>query len=246
MYSKVKSRLGGNLRIGVSGGAPLAKEIIEFFAALDVIILEGYGLTECTTGATINRPTRYRFGSVGPALPGVELRVAEDGEVLIRSDTVFGGYFKDEEATREVLSEDGWLRSGDVGHLDEDGFLTITDRLKDILVTAGGKNVAPQNLENALKAHAVISQALVVGDRRPYIAALITLSEDVDPAGAGPAVQRAVDEVNSDLSRFEQIKRFTILPRDFTLEAGEVTPTLKLKRRVCQEHFAAEIEALYS
>ena len=246
VYSKVKSRLGGNLRIGVSGGAPLAQEIIEFFAALDIIILEGYGLTECTTGATINRPTRYRFGSVGPALPGVELRVADDGEVLIRSDTVFGGYFKDEEATREVLSEDGWLRSGDVGHLDEDGFLTITDRLKDILVTAGGKNVAPQNLENALKTHAVISQALVVGDRRPYIAALITLSEDVDPASAGPAVQRAVDEVNNDLSRFEQIKRFAILPRDFTLEAGEVTPTLKLKRRVCQEHFAAEIEGLYS
>ncbi|MGZ8739041.1 MAG: AMP-dependent synthetase/ligase [Gaiellaceae bacterium] len=246
VYSKVKSRLGGNLRIGVSGGAPLAREIIEFFAALDVIILEGYGLTECTTGATINQPTRYRFGSVGPALPGVELRVAHDGEVLIKTDTVFGGYFKDEEATREVLSEDGWLHSGDIGHLDEDGFLTITDRLKDILVTAGGKNVAPQNLENALKTHAVISQALVVGDRRPYVAALITLSEDVDPAGAEPAVQRAVDEVNSDLSRFEQIKRFTILPRDFTLEAGEVTPTLKLKRRLCQEHFAAEIEALYS
>jgi long-chain acyl-CoA synthetase len=246
VYSKVKSRLGGNLRIGVSGGAPLAKEIIEFFAALDVIILEGYGLTECTTGATINRPTRYRFGSVGPALPGVELRVADDGEVLIKTDTIFGGYFKDEEATREVLTGDGWLRSGDVGHLDEDGFLTITDRLKDILVTAGGKNVAPQNLENALKTHAVISQALVVGDRRPYVAALITLSEDVDPAGAGPAVQRAVDEVNSDLSRYEQIKRFTILPRDFTLEAGEVTPTMKLKRRVCLQHFSEEIEALYA
>ncbi len=246
VYSKVKERLGGKLRIGVSGGAPLAKEIIEFFAALDVIILEGYGLTECTTGATINRPTRYRFGSVGPALPGVELRVADDGEVLIKTDTVFAGYFKDEEATREVLSEDGWLRSGDVGHLDEDGFLTITDRLKDILVTAGGKNVAPQNLENALKTHAVISQALVVGDRRPYVAALITLSEDVDISDAEAAVQSAVDEVNRDLSRYEQIKRFTILPRDFTLEAGEVTPTLKLKRRVCLDHFSREIEALYA
>jgi long-chain acyl-CoA synthetase len=246
VYSKVKSRLGGKLRIGVSGGAPLAKDIIEFFAALDVLILEGYGLTECTTGATINRPTRYRFGTVGPALPSVELRVADNGEVLIKSDTVFGGYFKDEEATREILSDNGWLCSGDVGHIDGDGFLTITDRLKDILVTAGGKNVAPQNLENALKTHAVISQALVLGDRRPYIAALITLSEDVDPTTAEPAVQRAVDEVNSELSRFEQIKRFTILPRDFTLEDGEVTPTMKLKRRVCQEHFAAEIEALYS
>lgn len=246
VYSKVKTRLGGNLRIGVSGGAPLSKDIIEFFAALDILILEGYGLTECTTGATINRPTRYRFGTVGPALPGVELRVADDGEVLIKSDTIFGGYFKDEEATREILADDGWLRSGDVGHLDDDGFLTITDRLKDILVTAGGKNVAPQNLENTLKTHAVISQALVLGDRRPYIAALITLSEDVDRDTAEPAVQRAVDEVNSELSRYEQIKRFTILPRDFTLEDGEVTPTMKLKRRVCQEHFAAEIEALYS
>ena len=246
VYSKVKARLGGKLRIGVSGGAPLAKDIIEFFAALDVIVLEGYGLTECTTGATINRPKRYRFGTVGPALPGVELQIADDGEVLIRTETIFGGYFKDEEATREVLSEDGWLRSGDVGHVDEDGFLTITDRLKDILVTAGGKNVAPQNLENALKTHAVVSQALVVGDRRPYVAALITLSEGVDSEGAQVAVQRAVDEVNSDLSRYEQIKRFRILPRDFTLEAGEVTPTLKLKRRVCLEHFADEIEALYS
>ena len=149
----------------------------------------------------------------GPCAPGVELRVADDGEVLIKSDTVFGGYFKDEEATREILSDNGWLRSGDVGHIDDDGFLTITDRLKDILVTAGGKNVAPQNLENALKTHAVISQALVLGDRRPYIAALITLSEDVDPTTAEPAVQHAVDEVNSELSRFEQIKRFTILPR---------------------------------
>jgi long-chain acyl-CoA synthetase len=246
VYSKVKDRLGGRIRICVSGGAPLAKEIIEFFHALDVLILEGYGLTECTTAATVNRPTRFRFGTVGPAMPGVELRIADDGEVLIKTNTIFRGYFKDEEATREVLPGDGWLRSGDLGNLDEDGFLTITDRKKDILVTAGGKNVAPQNLENALKTHPVISQALVVGDRRPYIAALITLSEDVDPATAEPLVQQAVDEVNRDLSRFEQIKRFTILPRDFTAEAGEVTPTLKLKRRVCQEHFAAEIEELYA
>jgi long-chain acyl-CoA synthetase len=245
VYSKVKDRLGGRIRICVSGGAPLAKEIIEFFHALDVLILEGYGLTECTTAATVNRPTRFRFGTVGPVMPGVELRIAEDGEVLIKTDTIFRGYFKDEEATREVLPGDGWLRSGDLGNLDEDGFLTITDRKKDILVTAGGKNVAPQNLESALKTHPIISQALVVGDRRPYIAALITLSEDVDPATAGPLVEQAVDDVNRDLSRFEQIKRFTILPRDFTAEAGEVTPTLKLKRRVCQEHFAAEVEKLY-
>jgi len=246
VYSKVKDRLGGRLRIGISGGAPLAKEIIEFFHALDILILEGYGLTECTTAATVNRPAQFRFGTVGPALPGVELRIADDGEVLIKTDTNFAGYFKDERATREVLPGDGWLRSGDLGHLDEDGFLTITDRKKDILVTAGGKNVAPQNLENALKTHPLISQALVVGDKRPYVAALITVADETTPDEARHEIERAVEEVNSELSRFEQIKRYAILPRDFSADEGEVTPTLKLKRRVCQEHFAAEIEALYS
>jgi len=246
VYSKVKDRLGGRIRICVSGGAPLAKEIIEFFHALDILILEGYGLTECTTAATVNRPTRFRFGTVGPPLPGVELRIADDGEVLIKTETIFAGYFKEQEATAEVLPGDGWLRSGDVGELDEDGFLTITDRKKDILVTAGGKNVAPQNLENALKMHPIVSQALVVGDRRPYVAALITLTEETEREGVEERMQVIVDEVNRDLSRYEQIKRFTILPRDFSAEEGEVTPTLKLKRRVCQEHFAAEIEGLYS
>jgi len=246
VYRKVKDRLGGRIRICVSGGAPLAKEIIEFFHALDILILEGYGLTECTTAATVNRPTRFRFGSVGPPLPGVELRLADDGEILIRTDTIFAGYFKEEEATREVLPGDGWLRSGDLGSIDADGFLNITDRKKDILVTAGGKNVAPQNLENALKTHPIVSQALVIGDRRPYVAALVTLVEDAPRENAEAEVQRAVDDVNRDLSRFEQIKRFAILPRDFSADEGEVTPTLKLKRRVCQEHFAAEIERLYS
>jgi len=246
VYSKVKERLGGRIRICISGGAPLAKEIIEFFHAIDVLILEGYGLTECTTAATVNRPTHYRFGTVGPAMPGVELRIADDGEVLIKTSTIFAGYYKDAEATREILPGDGWLRSGDLGQLDDDGFLTITDRKKDILVTAGGKNVAPQNLENALKTHPAVSQVLVVGDRRPYVAALITLSEGVDPEVARYEIERLVEDVNKDLSRFEQIKRYMILPRDFTPEDGEVTPTLKLKRRVCQEHFAAEIEALYT
>ncbi len=246
VYSKVKDRLGGRLRIGISGGAPLAKEIIEFFHALDILILEGYGLTECTTAATVNRPSRFRFGTVGPALPGVELRIADDGEVLIKTDTIFAGYYKDEQATQEVLTADGWLRSGDVGHLDDDGFLTITDRKKDILVTAGGKNVAPQNLENALKMHPLVSQALVVGDRRPYVAALITVAEETTPDEARHEIERLVEDVNRDLSRYEQIKRYAILPRDFSADEGEVTPTLKLKRRVCQEHFAAEIEALYS
>ena len=246
VYSKVKDRLGGRLRIGISGGAPLAKEIIEFFHSLDVLILEGYGLTECTTAATVNRPSRYRFGTVGPALPGVELRTAEDGEVLIKSETIFAGYYKDDEATQEVLTDDGWLRSGDLGRLDDDGFLTITDRKKDILVTAGGKNVSPQNIENALKTNPLVSQVLVVGDRRPYVAALITLAEGVSPDRARMDIEQLVENVNAELSRFEQIKRYAILSRDFSPEEDEVTPTLKLKRRVCQEHFAAEIEALYS
>jgi long-chain acyl-CoA synthetase len=245
VYGKVKARLGGRLRIGISGGAPLAKEIAEFFHALDMLILEGYGLTECTTAATVNRPTRFRFGTVGPALPGVELRTDDDGELLIRSDTIFAGYHKNDEATREVLGDDGWLRSGDIGEIDADGFVTITDRKKDIIVTAGGKNVAPQNLENALKTSSLISQALVIGDKRPYVTALITLEPDV-PRDAQESIQAVVDEVNRELSRYEQIKRFAILPRDFSAEDGELTPTLKLKRRTCQEHFATEIESLYS
>jgi long-chain acyl-CoA synthetase len=246
VYSKVKARLGGRLRIGISGGAPLAKEISEFFHALDVLILEGYGLTECTSAATVNRPSRFRFGTVGPALPNTELRLASDGELLIRSPTVFAGYYKDEAATREVVGDDGWLRSGDIAQIDEDGFVTITDRKKDIIVTAGGKNVAPQNLENALKMSPLVSQALVVGDRRPYVAALVTLEQGVDRNGAEEKIQAVVEDVNRELSRYEQIKRFTILPRDFSAEEGEITPTLKLKRRICEEHFAAEIEELYS
>jgi long-chain acyl-CoA synthetase len=250
VYSKVKDRLGGRLRLGVSGGAPLAKEIAEFFHSLDILIVEGWGLTECTTAASVNRPGRFRFGTVGPALPNFEVRVGEDGELLIRSQTVFAGYYKDEEATREVLGEDGWLRSGDVGSIDADGFIHITDRKKDILITAGGKNVAPANLENALKTAPLVSQALVLGDRRPYVAALITVDPAVADGLAAEEVERrvqaVVDEVNGELSRFEQIKRFRVLPRDFTADEDEVTPTLKLKRRVVAEHFAREIEELYS
>jgi long-chain acyl-CoA synthetase len=250
VYSKVKKRLGGRLRAGVSGGAPLAQEIAEFFHALDVPILEGYGLTECTTACSVNRPGRIRFGTVGPLLPGFEARIGDDGEILLRSETIFAGYLKDEAATREVLTDDGWLRTGDIGELDDDGFLKITDRKKDIIVTASGKNVAPQNLENALKTEPLISQALVIGDRRPFVSALITLDEAEAaklPVGELEArVAAIVDEVNRDLSRFEQIKRFTILPRDFSPEHGEITPTLKLKRRVVEEHFANEIEQLYT
>jgi long-chain acyl-CoA synthetase len=253
VYSKVHERLGGRLRVGVSGGAPLAPEIARFLHALDVLVLEGYGLTECTSAATVNRPSGFRFGTVGPALPGIELRLADDGELLIHSPMNFAGYHKDEEATRAVLTEDGWLRSGDIAEIDADGFVTITDRKKDILVTAGGKKVAPQNLENELKSSRFVSQALVVGDRRPYVSALIALDEpEVDKwrasggSDVGALVQEIVDGVNAERSRFEQIRRFAILPRDFSAEEGEVTPTLKLRRRVCEQHFANEIEALYA
>ena len=263
VYAKVKERLGGRLRLAISGGAPLSAEIAEFFHSIDILLIEGYGLTECTTAASTNTQDDYRFGTVGRALPGTELKLADDGELLIRSETVFQGYYKDPEATAEVLGPDGWLRSGDIAEIDADGFVTITDRKKDIIVTAGGKNVAPQNLENDLKASKFISQAMVVGDRQPYIAALITLDPEALPAWAEERglstdmetlagsdevralVQEIVDDVNAERSRYEQVKRFTILPRDFTMDDDELTPTLKLKRRVVAQHFGAELVELY-
>ncbi|MGH2995537.1 MAG: AMP-dependent synthetase/ligase [Gaiellaceae bacterium] len=250
VYSKVKERLGGRLRLAISGGAPLSKEIIEFFAAVDVLILEGYGLTETTSGCALNRPDRYRFGTVGPALPGIEIELAADGEILVRGDTIFQGYHGKDEATAEVLTEDGWLLTGDIGTI-EDGFVTITDRKKELIVTAGGKNVSPQNLENALKATGYVSQALVIGDNRPHIVALVC-PDRVKVAKVAKTedevrelIAKAVEEVNSNLGPVEQIRRFAVLPREFSAEEGEVTPTLKLKRRVCEEHFRDEIEELY-
>ena len=248
VYSKVKERLGGRLRIANAGGAPLSREIAEFFHSIDILILEGYGLSEVTTAATVNRPDAFKFGTVGKPMPGVELRFAADGEILIRSNTVFAGYYRDPEATAEVLDAEGFVHTGDIGHLDEDGFLVITDRKKDIIVTAGGKNVAPQNLENELKTHAIVSQALV--DRRPP-----AVHRRADHARSrtsrvrrarGRGRSRAVDAVNEGRSRYEQIKRFAILPRDFSIERDELTPTLKLRRKVILEHFAAEVEALYA
>ena len=264
VFSKVREPFGGRLRMPGSGGAPLSKEIIEFFDGIGLRIAEGYGLTECTTAASTNRPDSYRFGSVGQPLPGFEVRIADDGEIELRSETVFQGYYKDPEATAAVLGPDGWLKTGDIGMLDEDGFLHITDRKKDILVTAGGKNVAPQNIENELKTSRYVSQALVVGDRRPYVAALITLDEaeirrwaaehgldgDLAALSARPEVrelvQGIVDDANRERSRYEQVKRFVILPRDFTMEAGEITPTLKVRRRAALEHFEAQVDALYA
>jgi long-chain acyl-CoA synthetase len=248
VFSKVRERLGGRLRLGVSGAAPLGVDVLEFFHSLNMLVIEGYGLTETSSSLSVNDPDDYRFGTVGRAVEGCDVRLDEDGEILVRSDTIFSGYYKDPAATAAAFTDDGWFRTGDVGTL-EDGWLTITDRKKDLIITAGGKNIAPQNLENALKASRFISQAVVIGDRRPYITALITLdpvelqSGDTDPQ---ELVQGIVDEVNRDRVRVEQIKRFTILPRDFSQEEGELTPTLKLRRKIVHEHFADEIDQLYS
>jgi long-chain acyl-CoA synthetase len=249
VFTKVRERLGGRLRVGVSGAAPLSTDVMEFFHALGVPVIEGYGLTETASSATVNEPADFRIGTVGRPVEDTEIQLADDGEILLRSPSIFAGYFKDPEATAAALTDDGWFRTGDVGEIDDDGFLRITDRKKDLIITAGGKNIAPQNLENALKSSRFVSQALVVGDRRPYVTALVTLDEaelassDRDPQAL---VQELVDDVNRDRTRVEQIKRFVILPRDFSQEEGEVTPTLKLRRRVIHEHFADEIEQLYA
>jgi len=249
VFAKVKERLGGRLRVGVSGAAPLGLNVLEFFHSLGMLVIEGYGLTETASSLSVNDPDAFKFGTVGRAVEGCEIRLDIDGEILVRSDTVFAGYYKEPEATAAAFTTDGWFRTGDVGEIDDDGFVKITDRKKDLIITAGGKNIAPQNLENALKASRFVSQALVVGDRRPYVTALITLEwAEVNTAGLDPQelVQGIVDDVNRDRVRVEQIKRFAILPRDFSQEEGEVTPTLKLRRKIVHEHFANEIEQLYS
>jgi long-chain acyl-CoA synthetase len=248
VFSKVRERLGGRLRLGVSGAAPLGIDVLQFFHSLNMLVIEGYGLTETSSSLSVNDPDEYRFGTVGRAVEGCDIRLDEDGEILVRSDTIFSGYYKDPDATAAAFTEDGWFRTGDVGTL-EDGWLTITDRKKDLIITAGGKNIAPQNLENALKSSRFISQAVVIGDRRPYVTALITLdSVEMQTAERDPQelVQEIVDNVNRERVRVEQIKRFTILPRDFSQEEGELTPTLKLRRKIVQEHFADEIDQLYS
>ena len=252
VLAKLRARLGGRLRVAISGGAPLAEELARFFFALGIPLLDGYGLTECTTAATFNRPGRYRLGTVGLPLEGVELRIAGDGEILIRGEIVFGGYYHDEETTREVLTGDGWLRSGDLGELDNDGFLTITGRKKEIIVTSGGENVSPESIEAALEASPYIAQACVVGDRRPYLVALLTLNDAELRAGAHDEaevltlVEQAVAEVNRERGRVEQVRRFAVLSRPFSEEEGELTPTLKLRRRVCEQHFRDEIERIYA
>jgi long-chain acyl-CoA synthetase len=261
LYVNVRNLFGGNIRECVTGAAPIAQEILEFFYACGVPVMEGYGMTETSTVATANTPERFRFGSVGQPLPGVEAKVAEDGELLLRGPNIFKGYYKNQEATGETLV-DGWLHTGDLGSIDDDGFVYIVGRKKDIIITAGGKNITPANLENGLKQNRWISQAVVIGDRRPYLIALITIDPEEAPAFAEQhglkvedlpeseemraEVQSVVDEVNARVGPVEQIKRFKILPHDLTQETGELTPTLKVKRNVVNEKNADVIDAVYA
>ena len=263
VFSKIHARFGGNMRLFISGGAPLSREVAEFFLACGIVIVEGYGLTESTTAICVNDPHDFRLGSVGRPFPGTEVKIADDGEILVKGDIVFQGYFDNEAATAEVLDAEGWLHTGDIGDFDREGFLYITDRKKDLIVTAGGKNVAPANIEGLLKSTQYVSQALVFGDRKPYITALITLDADeigtfakahglsgdmfdlIGTPEVQALVREAVDKVNGDLGRVEQVKRYRILPIDFSQETGELTPSLKLKRKVVVERYGQWIEAMY-
>jgi long-chain acyl-CoA synthetase len=263
VYSKVKDGLGlSEARISVSGAAPVSKEILEFFAGFGLPIYEVYGQSEDCGPTSFNHPGRTRFGTVGPPFPGVEVKIADDGEIIVRGRNVFAGYAKDPEATAEALAE-GWLHTGDLGEFDADGYLSITGRKKDIIITAGGKNVAPKRLEGGLRNHPLVSEAVVVGDRRKFLTALVTLDTealtkfredrgltDLGQPDQSPEIraeiQQAVDQVNAEMARVEQIKKFTILPRELSIADGELTPTLKVKRSVVTAHFEPEIEAMYA
>jgi long-chain acyl-CoA synthetase len=263
VLSKVRRIFGSRLQVALVGAAPIARELLEFFAACGVVVLEGYGLTESTAAATLNTPSELQLGSVGRPLPGVELKIAPDGEVLIRGPNVFEGYYRNEAATRDVIDEQGWLASGDLGAITDEGYLVVTGRKKDLIITSSGKNITPVNIENALRDTRWISEAVVYGDARPYLVAMVTLDRDEQlklaerlqlTADAGTLahdervhalVQEAVDEVNSKLARIEQIKRFAILDHDLSQDGGELTPTLKVKRAVVYDRYAELFEALY-
>ena len=263
VLSKVRDLFGPDLKLVLTGAAPISEEVLEFLDACGVLVLEGYGLSETTAAATLNTPQRFRFGTVGRALPGVEVSIASDCEVLIRGPNVFAGYYKDEQATHEALADDAWLRSGDLGSIDQDGFLRITGRKKDIIITAGGKSITPANIETALRGIRWISEALVFGDDRPYLVAALTLDRDwigslatwlgTEPDLAQMATDdrvhahlaREVDRVNERFARAEQVKRFVILDREITQETGELTPTQKAKRAVVYSRFKDVIDSLY-
>ena len=266
VYGKLRAALGGRTEYAVSGGAALSERLSHFFRGIGVTVLEGYGLTETTAATTVNRPDRNKIGTVGQPLPGVAIKIADDGEILISGKNVFPGYWRNEAATKEVFAEGGWFATGDIGELDEEGFLKITGRKKEMIVTAGGKNVAPAVPEDRLRSHALISQCMVVGDGKPFVAALITLDPEAlgpwkkahgKPADATVAalrddpdlvadVQAAVDDANQAVSRAESIRKFRILDVDFTQEAGQLTVKLGIRRSVLLKDFAADIDALYS
>jgi long-chain acyl-CoA synthetase len=266
VYGKLRAALGGRADYAISGGAALTDRLCHFFRGVGVTVLQGYGLTETTAAATVNRPDRNKIGTVGQPLPGVAIRIADDGEILINGGVVFAGYWRNDQATKETFAEEGWFRTGDIGALDDEGFLSITGRKKEIIVTAGGKNVAPAVLEDLLRSHALISQAMVVGEGKSYIAALVTL----DPEAFGPwkarlgkpadatagslrddpdlvaVVQAAVDDANKAVSRAESIRRFRILDGDFTVESGQLSAKMGIRRGVLAKEFAADIDMLYS
>ena len=263
VLSKVRGLFGPDIKLGLTGAAPIAQDVLEFFDACGVLILEGYGMTETTAAATLNTPEGFRFGTVGRALPGAEMAIADDGEVLMRGPHVFPGYFRNDDATRETFTDDGWLRSGDLGAIDAEGYLRITGRKKDLIITSSGKNISAANLESALREIRWVSQAVVYGDNRPYLVAVLTLDPDEVPAlaarigvEADPAVMakdervhaelaREVEAVNERFARIEQVKRFTILDRDLSQEDGELTPTMKVKRAVVYREFGDVFDALY-
>jgi long-subunit acyl-CoA synthetase (AMP-forming) len=266
VHRKVRERLGfDRLRIASTSAAPIARDTLDFFLSLGIPILEVYGMSECTGPTTFSYPHKYRTGRAGVAIPGTELRTAEDGEILMRGPHVFLGYYKNPQATAETVDGDGWLHSGDVGDIDADGFLRVTDRKKELLITSGGKNIGPAGIEARLKGIAGVAQAVLVGDRRNYVAALLTLdpawveaeagklgsaARDLAGAASCPAIrahlQRGIDRINGDLARYESVRRFVVVPAQWTVESGELTPTMKLKRRNVYQRHAADIERLYA
>jgi long-chain acyl-CoA synthetase len=263
VLSKIRGLFGGNLRLAVSGAAPINPEILNFFDAAGVLVLEGWGMTETSTAATISTPDDFKVGTIGKPFPGCEVRIADDGEILVKGPNVFQGYHKNPEATAETIV-DGWLHTGDLGEIDSQGFIKITGRKKDIIITAGGKNITPANLEAEIKQHPLVSQCVVVGDRRPYLVALVTLDPEEavkhaqendlseDPAQLAQnsdvkaSIEAHVEKINQNFARVEQVKKIAILPQDLSQESGELTPTLKVKRAVVASKHEDAIEQLYA
>ena len=264
VYRKLRAAMGGQLRFASSGGGPLGARLTHFFNGVGLKILEGYGLTETSPVLSTNAEGAWRVGTTGRPVAGTTIRIAEDGEILARGPQVFAGYWRNEVATDEVIDRDGWFHTGDIGELDDEGYLRITGRKKEIIVTAGGKNVAPAQLEDALRSHPLVSEAMVVGEGRPFIGALIAVDEEafaiwatdaghmkggvadfVEAADLRAEIQEAVDHANSLVSRAESIRKFVILPNDLSIATGELTPTLKVRRNVLAKQYSEEIEQIY-